>query len=163
MPASAAPGMYIDGLNIMSLIKETGLGLAAILLVTIFHGFFSKHILLQGERSIHGHASSRKINVIAIKFYLSILALVLVHVGEILLWAFSLELFDLTDNLLNALLVAGSTYTTVGFEADSLKPGWKFYPVFIAVSGLFNFAWSTSTMMTLLTQAREALKAKAKA
>lgn len=162
MPPSPQAGIYIDGLNVTALFKEIGLGLAAILLVTVVHGYFVKRILLRSESAIHEHSSARRLNSVTIRFYLSIVALVLLHVGEIFIWALSLDVFQLTDNLLDALLVAGSTYTTVGFEADSLRPGWKFYPVFIAVSGLFNFAWSTSTMMTLLTQAREALKLPAK-
>lgn len=162
MPPNTPSEMSVDGLNVVALMQETGLGIMAILLVTVFHGFFSTRLLFRAERKNFAHLSQHRPNWVVVNFYLSIACLVLLHVGEILIWAMSLELFRLTDNLLDALLIAGSTYTTVGFESDSLRPGWRFYPVFIAVSGLFNFAWSTSTMMTLLSQARQAFKIKHK-
>lgn len=150
--------LSVDGLNFLSLFIETGVGLVAILVVTTFHGVFSTKILFGTERANQAHLSARQLKLVVLRLYLSIIALVLVHIGEILIWALSLRLFQLSDNLLDALLVAGSTYTTVGFESDSLRAGWRFYPIFIAVSGLFNFAWSTSTMMTLLAPAREAFR-----
>lgn len=150
--------LSVDGLNFLSLFIETGVGLFAILIVTTFHGFFSARILFSTERANQAHLSARQIKLMVLRLYLSIVALVLVHIGEILIWAFSLWLFQLTDNLLEALLIAGSTYTTVGFESDSLRLGWRFYPIFIAVSGLFNFAWSTSTMMTLLGPVRDSFR-----
>lgn len=158
MPPGSGSEISVDGLNFISLALETGVGLVAILLVTAFHGFFSVRILFSTESANHAHLSAKRLKSVFVRFYLSIAALVLVHVGEIIIWALWLVLFQLTDNLLDALLLAGSTYTTVGFEADSLKTGWKFFPIFIAVSGLFNFAWSTGTMLTLLSQVREAFK-----
>lgn len=158
MLPSAQNDVSVDGLDLVHLVMETGVGLVAILVVTTFHGFFSARILFGTEKANLAHLSAQRLRAVAVRFYLSILALVLVHIGEIFIWASSLTLFQLTDNLLDALLIAGSTYTTVGFDTAPLRAGWKFYPVFIAVSGLFNFAWSTGTMMTLLAQYREAFK-----
>jgi hypothetical protein len=51
------------------------------------------------------------------------------------------------DNGVQALIFAGSCYTTVGFAADTLPDGWKSLAFFIAFSGLFSLAWTTSAMI----------------
>jgi hypothetical protein len=74
----------------------------------------------------------------------------------------SLLLLGIDDNLAHALIMAGSTYTTVGFVSDTMPLGWKLYPVFMAITGLFNFAWSTGVMMSMTNLLRASLLKKLK-
>jgi hypothetical protein len=61
---------------------------------------------------------------------------------------------------LEALLFAGSCYTTVGFESDTLKEGWKSFAFFISFSGLFSLAWTTSIMIPMTTTYKKAWNQK---
>ena len=160
MPTTPDTSALLSGFSLLNLVQETFVALCAILLATGFHGAWSSRILFHSEGVMQRHLAAKRFNRVILQCYLAVLGLVLVHLAEIGFWGLSLLIFDLTDNLLEALLIAGSTYTTVGFESDSLRPGWKLYMIFIAVSGLFNFAWSTSTLMTLFTQGREAYRLK---
>lgn len=148
----------VDGLNLIALAEEAFLGVLAILAIAAFHGFFITRILFRTERANYAHLSAKRLRRVVVRFYLSILALVLVHLAEIFLWALTLVFSRQAENVANALLLAGSMYTTVGFESEQMTSEWKFFPVFISVSGLFNFAWSTTTMMTLLNQAQGAFR-----
>lgn len=66
---------------------------------------------------------------------------------EILLWCFYLLMLGLVNDGVQALLFAGSCYTTVGFMEDLLPPGWKSLAFFISFTGLFSLAWTTSVMV----------------
>jgi len=70
-----------------------------------------------------------------------------VHICEIVIWSVYLIALNLIPNGIEALIFAGSCYTTVGFAADSLPAGWKSLAFFIAFSGLFSIAWTTSVMI----------------
>jgi hypothetical protein len=48
-----------------------------------------------------------------------------------------------------AMVYAGSTYTTVGFISDPLPTQWQLLSVIMAVSGLLSFGWSTAVMFIL--------------
>ena len=57
---------------------------------------------------------------------------------------------------IDALLFAGSCYTTVGFESDNLLEGWKSFAFFISFSGLFSLAWTTSIMIGMTSTYKNA-------
>lgn len=82
-------------------------------------------------------------------FYLAMLILLAGHLLQITVWGYSLYRFDVIANPHVALTLAGSTYTTVGFVSDTLPQNWQLVMVVMAISGLFNFAWSTSIMFNL--------------
>ncbi len=60
--------------------------------------------------------------------------------------------FPFVNNIHTAVLLAGSTYTTVGFASVTLPLHWQLLEVTMAVTGLFAFAWSTSIMYALSQQ-----------
>jgi hypothetical protein len=59
-----------------------------------------------------------------------------------------------------ALLFAGSCYTTVGFVSDVLPIGWKSLAFFIAFTGLFSLAWTTSVMIGMTNTYKSAWNLK---
>ena len=85
-------------------------------------------------------------------FFSSILILLMSHIVQILIWAAFLYWPGIMVNPHNAMLLAGSTYTTVGFANDTLPEQWQLLEVIMAVTGLFAFAWSTSIMYALSQQ-----------
>jgi len=71
------------------------------------------------------------------------------HLVQIYAWGLSLNISGIIHNLHEAMVFAGSSYTTVGFTGDSLPTGWQLMPVTMAVSGFFAFGWSASVLFVL--------------
>ena len=44
----------------------------------------------------------------------------------------------------------------MGFMDDLLPPGWKMMAIIIAFSGMFSFAWTASTMISMTKNFRQA-------
>lgn len=85
-------------------------------------------------------------------FFASIIILLMSHLAQILIWSMVLYWPGILPNPHHAVLLAGSTYTTVGFANDTLPEKWQLLEVIMAVTGLFAFAWSTSIFYALSQQ-----------
>lgn len=85
-------------------------------------------------------------------FFASIVILLMSHLAQILIWPMFLYWPGIMPNPNHAVLLAGSTYTTVGFVTDTLPEQWQLLEVIMAVTGLFAFAWSTSIFYALSQQ-----------
>lgn len=82
-------------------------------------------------------------------FLASALILLASHLGQIYVWGVALAWAGAQSNIHQAMVFAGSTYTTVGFSNDQLPLGWQLVTIIMATSGLFSFGWSTSVMFLL--------------
>ena len=154
--------VVVDDLNLWWLACESFVGLTMLFLLLYWHGHWQLRIGLRFQREHDRLVGKGRVNSVFFQFYISMVLLAAVHLGEIFLWGLSIFLLGLQDSLRGALLLAGSTYTTVGFEADTMPAGWTFYPIFIAVSGLFSFAWTTARMMGMSDLSRQAFFQKHK-
>ena len=85
-------------------------------------------------------------------FFVAIITLLLSHMAQIYIWAKFLYYTGIVADDHHAVILSGSTYTTVGFAADNLPLQWQLLSVTMAVTGLFAFAWSTSIMYALSQQ-----------
>ena len=154
--------MVVDGLNLWWLARETFVGLTMLFFVLYWHGHWQLRIGLRFQRHHNSLTNKGSVNSPFLQFYISMVLLATVHLGEIFLWGLSIFFLGLQNSLPEAILLAGSTYTTVGFEADTLPTGWTLYPIFIAVSGLFSFAWTTARMIGMSDLSRQAFLKKHK-
>jgi hypothetical protein len=82
-------------------------------------------------------------------FFLGILVLLLSHLAQIYIWGVAINMAGIVANVHTALILAGSTYTTIGFATDTLPQHWQLLLVIMATSGFFGFGWSTSIMFSL--------------
>jgi hypothetical protein len=57
---------------------------------------------------------------------------------------------------MDAIMFAGSCYTTMGIVTEVMPTGWKFIAIIIALSGLFAIALATSSMINMSTLFRRA-------
>ena len=73
----------------------------------------------------------------------------LIHIFEIAIWGHYLRMLGLIADPIQALLFAGSCYTTVGFIEDILPEGYKTIAFFIAFTGLFSLAWTTTILIDM--------------
>jgi hypothetical protein len=80
----------------------------------------------------------------------TVLSLLVVHLVEIFVWAAALVHSGLVVDWRTAGFFAGNTYTTVGYGADILPPGWRMLTPIIAISGLFTFGWTGSVLVDLI-------------
>jgi len=151
---------WAQGFYVSLFLREVLVGLLFAIVMVWFHGVMLSKIhfayTIKNNQSLKGGHFNR----VFLRFYASIFLILLVHFAEILMGAASFLIFGVEKTLIRALMMAGSTYTTVGFVSDSMPVGWKLYPLFLAITGLFNFAWSTGVMMNMSNQYRTALLRK---
>ncbi len=87
--------------------------------------------------------------------YLVVLMLV-THIVEIVLIAAVLLAIHAFPELRSAFYFTGETYTTVGFGDVLLPAEWRQLALFIAMSGLFSFGWSTGVLVSIVGKTYEA-------
>lgn len=148
------------GLPIQPLINDIFFGLLGMTLVLIFHGSVINHIIMRFEIKTSNNLKRGQYNWVFFHFYASFFFIALVHITEIILWSIFLIVLGLFDDALQALLFSGSCYTTVGFVSDILPTGWKTLAFFIAFTGLFSFAWTTSVMIGMTNAYKSAWNLK---
>ena len=142
------------------LIKEILVGTALLLVVLIFHGSAINHVIMRFDRITTKNLANQQYNWVFYHFYFAFNSIALIHIFEVLLWAAFLMMLGLMGDALSAIIFSGSCYTTVGFAPDSLPYGWKSLAFFIAFTGLFSLAWTTSVMINMTNVYRQAWRAK---
>jgi hypothetical protein len=150
----------IMGLPLIPLFKDTLLGVLGMTIVLVFHGSGINHLIMRFEKRTDSNLELGQYNRVFAHFYATFLFIAIVHICEIVIWCFYLLTLNLVDDPIQALLFAGSCYTTVGFVSDILPPGWKALAFFIAFTGLFSLAWTTSVMIGMTNAYKSAWNLK---
>jgi hypothetical protein len=146
----------ISEFPLLPLLRDAAVGIACLIVILIFHGSAINHVYMRFDRLTHQNLSLGQYNRVFIHFYLTFVFVAMFHLLEIIFWALFIIRLELMSDPLQALLLAGSCYTTVGFESDTLKDGWKSFAFFISFSGLFSLAWTTSIMIPMTTVYKKA-------
>lgn len=172
IPADTLPNMTITnlsapalqtavlGIPVIPLITDVFFGIIALIVILVFHGSCINHIIMHFDQKTELNHNLEKYNWVFIHFYSAFILIACVHICEIVLWTFYLIGLGLIPNGIEALIFAGSCYTTVGFASDSLPYGWKSLAFFIAFTGLFSIAWTTSVMIGMTETYRKAWRLK---
>jgi hypothetical protein len=85
-----------------------------------------------------------------------VVLMLLTHLIEVLLIALVLFGIHAFLDLRTAFYFTGETYTTLGFGDILLPAGWRQLALFIAMSGLFSFGWSTGVLVSIVGKTYEA-------
>lgn len=85
-----------------------------------------------------------------------VIIMILTHILEILLIALVLDSIHAFNGLRTAFYFTGETYTTLGFGDILLPASWRQLALFIAMSGLFSFGWSTGVLVSIVGKTYEA-------
>lgn len=128
------------------------IGCSALLMCLAVQGGTVVLVMTQFKGRIRRLAMQNRGIVAHVLFFSAILTLLLSHLAQIYIWGLFLFLPGIVPNVHQAMILAGSTYTTVGFATDNLALNWQLLSVSMAVTGLFAFAWSTSIMYGLSQQ-----------
>jgi hypothetical protein len=138
------------------LLRDSAWGIACLIFILMFHGSAINHVYMRFERLTRQNIKLSQYNRVFFHFYATFVFLAMFHLVEIFIWALFIVGLGLMSQPVDALLFAGSCYTTVGFEADNLRDGWKTFAFFISFSGLFALAWTTSIMIGMTTTYKQA-------
>jgi hypothetical protein len=131
----------------LPLLRDAAWGIACLICILIFHGGAINHIYMRFERLTRQNLAACQYNRVFFHFYASFVFLAMLHLMEIFFWSIFIIGLGIMKTPIDAILFAGSCYTTVGFESDTLLVGWKSFAFFISFSGLFSLAWTTSIMI----------------
>lgn len=123
-------------------------GLTMVLCLAIQAGFVVTVMTLAKSWIRSLVAGNKKLRAQAV-FFLGMLTLLLSHLVQIYVWGLAVNLTGSVANEHAAIILAGSTYTTVGFVTDPLPQQWQLLLIIMATSGFFGFGWSTSIMFNL--------------
>jgi hypothetical protein len=142
------------------LLKEILVGTVLLLLVLIYHGTTINYVTMRFDHLTENNLAHKQYRWVFFHLYGAFISFALIHIFEVLLWAGFLLMLGLMDDTLTAIIFSGSCYTTVGFAPDNLPHGWKSLAFFIAFTGLFSLAWTTSAMIGMTNTYRQAWRAK---
>ena len=138
----------VDILNAPALL----VGCAALLLCIVVQGSTVALVMGKLKPKLRALVVQKRSGMAHLLFFSCILTLLMSHLTQIMIWSWFLYWPGIMTNSHHAVLLSGSTYTTVGFVNDTLPERWQLLEVIMAVSGLFAFAWSTSIFYGLSQQ-----------
>jgi len=122
----------------------------AVMLLCLIVQAFAAGVAMRGLRSrIEALVSSGRHLRAEIVFFGTAVILIASHLLQIFIWGQFLHQSNLMSDPHEAMLFAGSTYTTVGFVRDTLPINWQVVVIIMATNGYFSFAWSTTAMVQL--------------
>jgi hypothetical protein len=82
--------------------------------------------------------------------------MLVLHLIEIIIWSAALVESGLVADWRVSGFFAANTYTTVGYGAFVLPPGWHMLAPIIAMSGLFTFGWTGSVLVEIVRRCQAA-------
>lgn len=137
----------------------SGLILFGILVFHAFYMFFVNRLYRARAQAL----IDRNRYILAQAFFLvGAFVLSIAHILEILALGYTLKWTGLIPNTHQAIVFAGSTYTTVGYGTDPLPVGWDLVMVTIALSGLITVAWTTSVLFGMASYSQTAFELEMK-
>lgn len=131
-------------------LRDFLIGIFGLTIILLFHGACVIRLVHRFELLEVKLTRKGQYKKVLFNFYLTFVTVAMVHIVEITLWALGILALGLIESATDALIFAGSCYTTVGFVEDLMPSGWKFLALFISFSGLFTLAWTTSSMVEVI-------------
>lgn len=128
------------------------IGVSALLSCLTVQGGTVVMVMTTFKSRIRSLVAQGRIVTAHVPFFAAIITLLLSHMAQIYIWAKFLYYPGIVPDIHRAVILSGSTYTTVGFATDNLPLQWQLLSITMAVTGLFAFAWSTSVMYALSQQ-----------
>jgi hypothetical protein len=140
----------------MHSILEVSLGFSLIIITFLIHSMGMYLVMHKFELNWPNYLLER--NEIRRQFYFGhlVIMMLITHISEILLIAAVLFGIHAFPDMRTAFYFTGETYTTLGFGDVLLPSGWRQLALFIAMSGLFTFGWSTGVLVSIVGKTYEA-------
>jgi len=133
-----------------------GIGAFMLVFLVMFHGAGLHLILVLRKRCERRLRLGRPHLVAAfLLFGWSVFLLLTLHIAEFMMWAYSLIYLGLIPRAYDAIYFCANAYTTLGYGSVDLEPHWRNISPIIGISGLFNFAWTTSALVDVVSSHRQ--------
>ena len=142
--------------ELLPFFKNLPLGIIGLFSVLWINVFFLRRITLNYEIRARVSLNKGSANGVFRQYFLAIIYLMLVQILVIVMWGLSLSIMSLIKDPLDAIMFAGSCYTTIGIVSEQMPKDWRFIAVIIALSGLFAVALATSSMLNMSVLFRRA-------
>lgn len=145
---------------ILNYATEISTGLICFFIVTALHSILVSQTSFIANVKILSDLKAKKYSKVIKTHFFLFLLFGFFHFIAVGLWAFFLIIFNTIPTTIEALLFAGSCYTTLGYMGNELPVGWRLLALFIAISGLFSFSISTATIFSKTANFKLAWKMK---
>lgn len=143
-------------LELLPFFKNLPIGIIGLFAGLWVNVFFLRRISINYEISARVCLNKGHANGVFHHYFLAITYLMVVQIGVVVLWGLALYGLSLIKDPMDAIMFAGSCYTTIGIVSEVMPNGWKFIAIVIALSGLFAVALATSAMINMSTLFRRA-------
>jgi hypothetical protein len=128
-----------------------GIGAIILTLLAVFHGISLHQILVHfRRRQLRLQAGRPHLWGAGFLFGWAIFMMLSLHVAEIVLWSVALSRLGLIVKAADSFYFCANAYTTMGYGTVDLTTQWRNITPVIAISGLFTFAWTTSSLVALV-------------
>lgn len=128
--------------------------------ILCFHAVYMFYVESRFEKMTERLVQKKRLSLIRPVFYVMGFVLTLSHLIEIYIWGKVLSFYGLVPNAHQAMIFAGSAYTTVGYGTNPLPASWDLVMVVIALSGMVTFGWSISVLSSMVSSAKTLSKGK---
>jgi hypothetical protein len=136
-----------------------GIGAFILVFLALIHGTGLHWILLQqrrGERRLR--LGQPRLVAASFLFGWSVFLMLDLHILEIVIWAFALIHMGLIVHAYDAFYFCANGYTTLGMGKLDVGEHWRILSPIIGISGLFTFAWTTSSLVDVVASNRRLLE-----
>lgn len=143
-------------LELLSFFENSPAVIIGLFLALWINVYFLRQISINYEIRSRICLSRNKPHGVFFNYFLAITFLMAVQIVVIICWGLALNGLSLVKDPKEAIIFAGSCYTTLGYAVQELPAGWKFIPSVIALSGLFAIALATASMISMSMLFRQA-------
>jgi hypothetical protein len=127
------------------------IGSIILVCLVLFHGMgihWVSSIHKRGELRLR--AGRPHVFAALLLFGIAIFLLLALHIIGVILWAVALTHLGLIRTAKDAIYFCANAYTTLGYGQVDLDPQYRIISPIIGISGLFTFAWTTSTLVNIV-------------
>ncbi|MDE2260387.1 MAG: two pore domain potassium channel family protein [Betaproteobacteria bacterium] len=137
-------------------VVEILLGITMLLISMLIHSAGMYVVMHRFELNWPDYLNARNELRRQIYFFYLVTLILMTHLFEILVIATIVNAIHAMPDFRTAFYFAGETYTTLGYGDLLLPQGWRQLALFIAMSGLFTFGWTTGVLVRIVGKTYDA-------
>jgi hypothetical protein len=133
-----------------------GIGAFMLVFLVLLHGAGLHGILVLRKRGeLRLRVGRPRLVAAFLLFGGSVFLMLALHIVEFMIWAGALIFLGLIARVYDAIYFCANAYTTLGYGNVDLGAHWRIISPIIGISGLFNFAWTTSALVAVVASHRQ--------
>lgn len=138
-------------------VLEVILGFGSILVCMLIHSIGMFQVMHRFENNWPNFSHDKKEFYRQVYFFYLVILILMTHLIEIMfLGSMTHYLIGAFDGFRTAFYFAGETYTALGTGEVLLPKEWRLVSMFITMSGLLTFGWTTGVLVNILGKTYDA-------